>query len=76
MTIRFTTATWNDAGLLREYTASRFGFTLMYGGSPALMTRAIRCCKRLARLTGHDLLDVISTAAADWATAQDQEDGQ
>jgi hypothetical protein len=48
----FTPATWNDAGLLREYAAAHFGLGLEYGTSFRQFERAIHIARRLCKLVG------------------------
>lgn len=61
-------ATWNDAGLLREYLAERTAF----GG--LTWTRYINLVSRLAQLTGRAVeeidLDITNDAALIWADVE------
>jgi hypothetical protein len=43
---------WNDAALLREYAATRYGSVYAYGGGYGSWTRAVKVARRLARLSG------------------------
>jgi hypothetical protein len=47
-------AAWNDAGLLREYTARRYRSFLCFGGSLDTARRFEGCVRRLRALTGLD----------------------
>lgn len=47
-----TNAVWNDAGLLREYIATRFTGYLLRGATLNTAQRCNRLVKRLAALTG------------------------
>lgn len=63
---QFTLATWNDAGELREYVAARYGSALKHGCRPDTHRRAISACRRLGRLTGRTVEQVIEQAMVDY----------
>lgn len=64
---RFTTKTYSDAGLLREYVACHYGATLTFGGSGGSMNRGLHLVKRIAALTGHTFEDTLTDIRADYA---------
>lgn len=63
----FSNQTYNDAGLLREYIAAKFGQGFAYGMDTYRFGRGLRLSRRLAKLTGLPLDTVIETAKADAA---------
>ena len=64
---------WNDAGLLREYVAERFGSGLYFGMPWERFASARRICRRIAELTGQELDAVMAQAVKDWYAANDGE---
>lgn len=60
-----TPTVWNDAGLLRKYTAQKFGGFLLDGGSPDTFGRFLNMAGRIARLTGKSRDAVIADLTAD-----------
>lgn len=68
---KFTAATWNDAGLLREYVATHYGHFFTFGASSETAARAMRCAGRLGRLTGRTVNEIADTARTDYALLED-----
>jgi hypothetical protein len=67
----FTIATWNDAGLLREYTVAHYGQTLTCGGYYETMRRAMRMVRRMAALARVPVEEVLAAVQFDYeATAE------
>ena len=55
-----------DAGLLREYIAERYGAILSFGGDGHTYHLAMCLAKRLARMTGIDLEEIIAAIRSDY----------
>ena len=55
-----------DAGLYRQYIAQNHGSIFIFGGSFPLYELALFHCKRLAKLTGNTLEDMIENAKNDY----------
>ncbi len=66
-TIKLTIEVMNDAGLLRQYIAERFGQVLTFGGSSATYFRARRLIKRLQKLTGLGYYEILEKIKDDYA---------
>lgn len=58
----------SDAGLYREYVAVRFGQVLTHGGHFMTMDRAMRHVKRIAKMTGLTVYDVLDGVRSDYNT--------
>lgn len=61
-----------DAGLYRQYIATKFGSLLLYGGSYDRWITAYRNIKHLARITGKTVDQIIKQAQKDYQRYQDQ----
>jgi len=55
----------NDAGLLREYVALRYGQVLLFGGTWATWRRAGQLIKLLAAMTGLGFDEVLAAIRSD-----------
>lgn len=62
----YTPATWNDAGLLREYLADRYGADFCSGGGFVGQGRAMRLAVRLCNLSMVPLAEIIEAIKADY----------
>lgn len=60
----------NDAGLLREWLAEKYGDAFGIRGSCFVPFAARTAALRLSRLTGDELLLIKATAANDWVELQ------
>lgn len=59
-------ASKHDAGIYREFITERFGPVLTYGGSSFSYNEAYRHCKRLARIIGTSVENIISQVVEDY----------
>ncbi|KKK88181.1 hypothetical protein LCGC14_2745760 [marine sediment metagenome] len=61
---------FNDAGLLREYTAIKYGQSLTYGGSPGTYFAGMKLIRRLVRMTGQSIESVLIDVRNDYYVAE------
>ena len=58
-----------DAGIFRTYLWQNYGHALTFGSSPKGYFRAIRLCKKLAKITGVPVEVVIENVRVDYLTS-------
>jgi hypothetical protein len=56
---------WNDAGELREYLAEKYARVMTVGGTPDQMRRAMGIARRISRMTGLPIQEVVTTVQHD-----------
>lgn len=59
-------ASKHDAGFYREFITEEFGSVLTYGGSSLSYNAAYKHCKRLAKIIGASVENIISQVVEDY----------
>lgn len=57
---------FHDAGLLREYLVKNYGKYFEFGGSAKTYFHAVKIARRLAKMTGQNIEQVIDDIRADY----------